>query len=167
MIRSTIDRLLDFLLWTILAAMAVIVSANVFCRFLLGFSLYWGDEVAQVLLAWLTFLGAAVAVRDDEHYYLNFLSRLMDGSAARLLTLFRDVVAIAAISLLLYYSAIVTYRIQNWIMPATEVSRALVYGACPIGCAFMLYYAVGRLLSDLRNPPEHLHPSTPVEQPHA
>jgi TRAP-type C4-dicarboxylate transport system permease small subunit len=150
MIRSTIDRLLDFLLWVILAAMALIVSSNVFCRFLLGFSIYWGDEVAQVLLAWLTFLGAAVAVRDDDHYYLNYISRQAGGTTAHLLKLFRHVVAILAIGVLLYYSAIVTYRIENWIMPATEVSRALVYGACPAGCAFMLYYALGQLLHDLR-----------------
>jgi tripartite ATP-independent transporter DctM subunit len=62
MLRTMIDRLLDTSLWMILAAMAVIVSANVFCRFLLGFSIYWGDEVAQVLLVWLTFLGAAVGM---------------------------------------------------------------------------------------------------------
>lgn len=153
MIRATIDGLLDALLWIILAAMAVIVSANVFCRFLLGFSIYWGDEVAQILLVWLTFLGAAVAVRDDSHYYLHYLSRRLYGASLRRLTLLRDVLAIVTIGVLLYYSAIVTYRIQSWIMPATEISRAFVYGACPVGCAFMMYYALGQLVRHVGEQP--------------
>jgi TRAP-type C4-dicarboxylate transport system permease small subunit len=150
MLRTMIDRLLDTSLWMILAAMAVIVSANVFCRFLLGFSIYWGDEVAQVLLVWLTFLGAAVAVRDDNHYYLNYLSRRVTGPWRQRLALLRDGLAIVSIGVLLVYSAIVTFRIEAWIMPATEVSRSFVYGACPVGCVFMLYYALGQLQRHLR-----------------
>lgn len=147
MLRRTIDTLLDSLLWIILAAMAVVVSANVFCRFVLGFSLYWGDEVAQILLVWLTFLGAAVAVREDQHYYLGYLSRKLHGAGLRRLTQLRTVVTIVAVCVLLYYSAVVSYRVREWIMPATEISRSLVYGACPVGCVLMLYYAVGRVVS--------------------
>lgn len=153
MMRRLIDNLLELLLWMILAAMSLVVAANVFCRFVLNDSLYWGDEVAQILLVWLTFLGAAVAVREDQHYSLNYFSRLLTGGKLRALNLFRDTATIAAIAVLLYYSAVVSWRVHDWIMPATEISRALVYGACPVGCVFMLYYALGRLIEDVRGVP--------------
>ena len=53
---------------------------------------------------------------------------------------------LAAILLLLYWSTLVTVRIRGWIMPAMEYSRAWVYGACPVGSAFMLIYGVRDLV---------------------
>ncbi len=126
----------------IMTGMSLVVAANVFCRFLLNFSLYWADETAQILLVWLTFLGAALAVREKSHYVLNFLPEKLSGKTLRVFTLIQQVLSMATIIILLYYSTIVTWQIQDWVMPATEVSRTLVYVACPIGCLLMLYYAV-------------------------
>jgi TRAP-type C4-dicarboxylate transport system permease small subunit len=46
---------------------------------------------------------------------------------------------------LAYFGTIVAVKVSDWIMPATEISRALVYGACPVGSLFMLYYALGHV----------------------
>ncbi len=148
-----IDKLLDWLLIMILAAMSLIVAANVFCRFLLNFSLYWGDELAQILLIWLTFLGAAVAVREKAHYVLNYLTGKLQGSFLKFFLIFRSVLSLMTILILLYFSAWVTWQIASWEMPATEVSRALVYGACPLGSLFMLYYALKNLWEDTKKEP--------------
>jgi TRAP-type C4-dicarboxylate transport system permease small subunit len=58
----------------------------------------------------------------------------------------------------MWFSAIVSWRIRFWIMPATEISRALVYGACPVGSAFMLYYAVTGLFRHETEPLSKLEP---------
>src|SRR5690606_18210060 len=79
MMFRLLDRTLDTLLFVVLAAMGAIVATNVFCRFVLNFSIYWGDEAAQALLVWLTFLGAAVAVRDRSHYSFDYLARTSSG----------------------------------------------------------------------------------------
>lgn len=83
MLRKVIDKTLDISLIIILAAMTGIVAANVFCRFILGFSIYWGDELAQTLMVWLTFLGAAVAIRDGSHYTFSYLANKLKGRALR------------------------------------------------------------------------------------
>jgi TRAP-type C4-dicarboxylate transport system permease small subunit len=159
--RQVVDKLLETLLWIILAVMSLLVGANVFCRFVLNQSLYWGDEVAQILLVWLTFLGAAIAVREDQHYYLNYLSRMLTGRARCTLAMIRHAASVAAILILLYYSSIVSLRVHDWIMPATEISRALVYGACPLGSCFMLYYALAKYWVD-KNCADQLHTEEPL-----
>lgn len=166
MIRRRVDQLLNFLLWVILAAMALVVAANVFCRFVLHASLYWGDEVAQIMLVWLTFLGAAVAVRDNQHYYLNYVTRIALGKRRLWLLRLRAVLSLLAIGVLLYFGAIVTLRVSDWIMPATEISRALVYGACPVGSLFMLYYALGQMAELFSaGSSAHLVEATPQDEP--
>lgn len=146
-----LDRLLDLLLLLVLAAMGAIVAVNVFCRFVLDFSLYWGDEAAQALLVWLTFLGAAVAVRDRAHYSFDYLVRASSGARRLVLGVVSRSVTIAALAGLLYWSAEVAWGIRPWIMPAMEISRVWVYAAGPVGCVFMLLYAVRDLARVVRS----------------
>lgn len=150
MIIKTLDRTLDFLLFTVLAAMTAIVATNVFCRFVLNFSLYWGDESAQALLVWLTFLGAAVAVRDRAHYTFDYLAQTSKGKVQFAVILFSRVVEILAVIGLFYWSLQVAWGIRPWILPASGISRSYVYAAGPIGSAFMLLYAVRDLLRVMR-----------------
>ena len=147
-----LDRLLDGLLVAVLGAMGAIVAANVFCRFVLGFSIYWGDEAAQALLVWLTFLGAAAAVRDRTHYSFDYLARNTRGRTQFAVGVVSRVITIAALLGFLGWSLEVAWRIRPWIMPAMEISRAWVYAAGPVGCVFMLLYAV-RDLGKIQNYP--------------
>ncbi len=146
-----IDKILNVLLALILGGMAVVVAGNVFFRFVLNASLYWADELAQILLVWLTFLGAALAVKEKSHYVLNFLIEKLKGKAKKICWIFQQVMILTAISILLYYSSIVTFKIRLWVMPATEISRIFVYAACPIGCLMMLYYSIVNIINSNKN----------------
>ncbi len=150
------------MLVTIMMSMTLVVAANVFCRFLLNFSLYWADETAQILLVWLTFLGAGLAVKEKSHYVLNFLLDKLTGKTRRVFVIIQQVLSIATISVLLYYSTIVTWQIRAWVMPATEISRAFVYAACPIGCMLMLYYSIQMVLTKKKKPKPHAKSATKV-----
>ena len=153
MIFRFADRLLEALLALVLATMSMVVAANVFCRFVLGFSLYWGDEAAQSLLVWLTFLGAAIAVREGTHYSFDYFARVSTGTLRRLLGLLSRVITILALLGLFGWSLEVAWGIRPWIMPAMGVSRVWVYAAGPVGCAFMLLYAGRDLVRILRSGP--------------
>jgi len=142
-----IDKTLDYFLFFILASMSAIMTANVLSRFILNYPLYWGDELAQVLMVWLTFLGSAVAVREESHYSFDYLTRILKGSSLKVYVFISKAITLTAIILLLYWSTEVTIRINDWIMPAMGYSRSLVYGACPVGCVFMLYYGIRDLLN--------------------
>ncbi len=147
---TIVNKLLDGLIMVILGMMSVLVALNVFFRFVLNFSLYWGDELAQILLVWLTFLGAAVATREKSHYVFTYFLDKMAGKWHKIFTLVRDCLNILIISILLYYSSKVSFNIQSWIMPALEFSRSFVYGAAPVGCIFMLIYSFKNLVIDLK-----------------
>ncbi|MFN8722254.1 MAG: TRAP transporter small permease, partial [Rhodospirillales bacterium] len=56
-----LDRVLvrvnQAILIALLAAMSVIVFANVMLRFLTDVSIVWAEEAARYMMIWLTFLG--------------------------------------------------------------------------------------------------------------
>jgi TRAP-type transport system small permease protein len=145
---ARLDRVLDASLFGVLATMAGIVAANVFCRFILNFSIYWGDEAAQALLVWLTFLGAAVAVRERAHYAFDYLATYSRGALQLVVGVTSRVSVLLILLAFLYWSTRVTWGIRPWTMPAMGISRAYVYAAGPVGSVLMLLYG-GRDLARL------------------
>ena len=65
-IRRGYERALEWLVIALMAVLAVEVTAGVLFR-TLGASLVWYDEVASILLAWLTFYGSALASAKRAH----------------------------------------------------------------------------------------------------
>ena len=59
-VRSAYERALEWVVIVLMAALAAEVTLGVVYR-TFGASLVWYDEVASILLAWLTFYGSALA----------------------------------------------------------------------------------------------------------
>jgi TRAP-type C4-dicarboxylate transport system permease small subunit len=60
LVRRRYQRLLEWLIIVLMGALALEVTIGVIYR-TLGASLVWYDEVASILLAWITFYGSALA----------------------------------------------------------------------------------------------------------
>lgn len=70
--RKYFHTLLEFIVIFLMVVLTVIVVVAVIYR-KAGASLSWYDEVASVLLAWLTYYGAALAALHREHIGFNGL----------------------------------------------------------------------------------------------
>jgi TRAP-type transport system small permease protein len=64
--RAAYERLLEVIVIVLMVALAVEVTVGVLFR-TFGASLVWYDEVASILLAWLTFYGSALAAAKRAH----------------------------------------------------------------------------------------------------
>lgn len=73
--RRRYERLLEWIAIVLMAALAVEVTAGVAFRYS-GYSLVWYDEVATILLAWVTFYGSALAVMKHAHIGVPEVVRL-------------------------------------------------------------------------------------------
>ena len=73
--RKGLQRALEFTVVVLMVALALVVVLGVVFR-KLGAALVWYDEVASILLAWLTFYGAALAALHRAH--IGF-PKLVDG----------------------------------------------------------------------------------------
>ena len=65
-LRGRYERLLEWVVIVLMAALAVEVTVGVVFR-TFGAALVWYDEVASILLAWLTFYGSALAAAKRAH----------------------------------------------------------------------------------------------------
>ncbi len=125
-----------------LAAMAVIVFANVMLRYLTDASIEWSEEVARYLMIWLTFLGIGPVLRVGGHIAVDSLQEALPSGAARILrTLVLTLVAVLCVAMIWYGHALVQ-RTAFQTTPVTEISFSIVSAAVPTGFLLALWHLV-------------------------
>ena len=97
--RAGYGRALEWVVIVLVVALAVEVTLGVVFR-TFGHALAWYDEVASVLLAWLTFYGAALASVKRAHIGCPELVDIMPWPARRAVNIAAELVVIAFFVLL-------------------------------------------------------------------
>lgn len=62
-----LDRAEEYLGVALLVVLGLLLSAQVFMRFVLGLGYSWIEEIARILFIWVIFLGAVAAMRRNLH----------------------------------------------------------------------------------------------------
>ncbi|MGE0799123.1 MAG: TRAP transporter small permease [Lautropia sp.] len=140
-----------------LAAMSVLVFANVVLRYVTRESIFWAEEVARHLMIWMTFIGAGPVLRYGGHIAIE---NLQDSLPPRLGVLLRLVVAVllyAFFVFMIWYGWVYMERTRFQLTAATQISFAWIYAAIPVGGALLIihwtlvlrdYLAIRRFASD-------------------
>ncbi len=86
----------------------------------------------------MTFIGGAIVTRKKGHIAVDLLANLMPPSAARsLLMAVVDIVKLAFLGLLAYFSVLIVERMQYQRMTVFDLPMSLVYGGVALGCFLM------------------------------
>jgi TRAP-type transport system small permease protein len=146
--RRGYARILEWVVSALVIALAVEVTAGVIFRFA-GHALDWYDEVASVLLAWLTFYGAALASLKRAHIGCPELVDALPWRWRRAIGILVQLLVIAFFVLL--------GAVGAWIMPVLatdsltslpQVPMSFVQSVIPIS-SLLIVIAEGLHLLDL------------------
>jgi TRAP-type C4-dicarboxylate transport system permease small subunit len=87
----------------LVAAITILVTLQVTFRYALQAPLVWSEELTTLSYQWVSFLGAALAVRYRGHYGVDFLVRHLDEDwRGRLRGIEHAVIVLMALFLLVY-----------------------------------------------------------------
>ena len=142
MLRRFDQALLKVNRWMVivaLAAMALMVFANVLLRFFTDNSILWVEEVSRYLMIWLTFLGAGLVLRYGGHVGIDTLQEALPRQAASI----RMLVFILLLGFFLFMTWVgVRYAVFAWgqTTPIMEVPIGAVYLAIPIGFILLIVH---------------------------
>jgi len=144
--RAAYGRLLEWVVIVLMVVLAVEVTLGVVFRFA-GRSLIWYDEVASVLLAWVTFYGSALASVRRSHIGCPELVERMPWPARRAVSIAAQILVIAFFALL--------GGVGVWITPilATDtlvslpwIPMSVVQSVIPISAALIIVAEVMHLI---------------------
>jgi TRAP-type C4-dicarboxylate transport system permease small subunit len=126
-----------------MVALAVEVTAGVVFRYS-GHSLVWYDEVATILLAWVTFYGSALAVLKHAHMGVPELVAMLPPGPRVAAAVLAQACTMAFFVLLAWVGcSILEVLAEDRLVSLPEVSVAYAMSAIPVG-AFL--FVLGQLL---------------------
>ena len=127
----------------LLAAMAIVIFANVVLRYTTSQSIEWAEEVARYLMVWLTFLGAGPVLRYGGHIAVENLQDSLPPRAAMALRVVIAALLFAFFAFMVWFGVLYVERAQFQMTPTTQISMGWVYAAMPVGgLLLMLHFAL-------------------------
>jgi len=135
--QDLIDRLVGWALAACLGSMTCIVFVSVVFRYVLNSPLSWTEELASMLFAWLTFVGAYVGFRSRSHIAIDTLVIFLPENVRRFLVRVVDTGVLLLLAIFIWQGfrlAITTWSLEY---PAMEISRGYLYLSLPVGACLM------------------------------
>ncbi|WP_119301947.1 TRAP transporter small permease [Dongia deserti] len=128
----------DWIAFGLFWALAFIVFLQFFSRYILNDSFAWTEEIARYGLMWLAFIGGAVVTRRKSHIAVELLSHVLPHGPVRTgLQIFIELVKLAFLGLLAYFSVTIIERMHNQRMTVFDLPMSVVYAGIGFGCFLM------------------------------
>ncbi|MBM4167363.1 MAG: TRAP transporter small permease [Ignavibacteria bacterium] len=100
-IEKYLAKIEGILIITMLSAMIVLAFFQVVLRNLFSFGFLWGDPFLRYLVLWVGFLGAVLATKEEKHFGIEFVNRLLSPKMMHLALFIVDLFASVVAFLLL------------------------------------------------------------------
>ncbi|MDR1621841.1 MAG: TRAP transporter small permease [Synergistaceae bacterium] len=137
----------EYVLFSMMAAMVVIVFAQVIFRFVLRASLPWSEEAARYIMAWISMLGASIGIRRKGHIGVEALVMLLPAAFKRVVAALMTLVASGFFSGMVVYGVKICKVVAAQESPAMEISMAVPYSSLVAGGFLMLLYSLEEFLT--------------------
>ena len=142
--RRGFERTLEWIVIVLMVVLAVEVTAGVIFRYT-GYALAWYDEVASILLAWVTYYGAALAALKRAHIGVPELVRLVQPKWRVPIAVFAEACVFAFFVLLAWvgYSVLLVLA-HDTLVALPQVSVAWTQSVIPVSAVlFVIAEALG------------------------
>jgi len=141
-VDKLLDRLLEAACALTVVALTVIVSLQVFNRFVLKTPLAWSEDLAMLLFQWVVFLGAALGVKRLRHFGIELVVRKFPEKMRHRIELLTPVVmAIVALVMIVQGWTLLTFN-RTRTYPTMDLTYTWAFLPIPLAGLFILIYLV-------------------------
>lgn len=145
-ISDWLNRVCEIALIVILSAMAIVVFMQVLFRYVLHLPLFWTEEFARYCLVWASLLGAAIALKRQEHIAVTFFLERFPLRFRGLMTLVGRISVALILGVMTWGGVKLVWITSAQISPALRIPMAIPYLALPIGSAVMLFHMISFII---------------------
>lgn len=118
----------------------------------------WTEEVARLLLIWVTFLGAAVGFARGKHLGLDYFAGLLESQSRRHLQVLGEILVMTFAAVVLVWGGITlvgeTLHAEQT-TPALQIRMGYVYLAAPLSGVCIILFSLRNLLTHLAQNDNH------------
>jgi TRAP-type C4-dicarboxylate transport system permease small subunit len=146
-------RILDYLPEAALGITVIVTTITIFAqvvfRYVFNSPIYWADEFAVLIFAWMIFIGTAVAIKHDEQISVDTFIRLLPKRFQIGLAIITNSAILLVIVLLFVQGIKLTGKTIALRYPAMEISRGFLYISIPVTTPLMGIYLARIIIRDI------------------
>ncbi|WP_176222229.1 TRAP transporter small permease [Tuberibacillus sp. Marseille-P3662] len=144
-----LNRLVDVFAMILLAAMTMIISYQVFMRFIFNHTPYWSSETTLLLMVWFGFIGMSIGFRDHLHISVEVVYNKMNPIFRLFCDILIDLLIIGVGTLFVSEGLRFTALMGNSTMSATKLPSSYLYASIPTAGVLMILYGLILLVKQL------------------
>jgi TRAP-type C4-dicarboxylate transport system permease small subunit len=137
-----LNRAAEWAMAVLLAAMTLLVGAQIAGRFVFGYSIFWSDELARFLLVWIAFLGMTIGVRRGAHPGVDSLVCALPPAWNRMVSLAAVVCCLLFFLVMVGHGALLVQRTWAQRSPSLGLQMGIPYLAVPVAGLLMLFHTL-------------------------
>ena len=131
-------RIMKIIVQVILLVMLIVVSLQIFFRYILNQPLAWTEEVARLLFIWMVFLGATLAIKDNTHLKMDYFYDRFPEKIKKAVELLHNILIIGfSVSILISGIQILSITADE-VLPGSEISLLFYYTPVPLSAIFII-----------------------------
>ncbi len=149
-----LDRWEEYLLFVFMFLMLVVLSLQVFTRYVLTFSFSWAEQFARFGFVWLTMTGVSFAARKGMHLKVDFLPQSLPPALARKICFFSDVFVVCFgfyMSNLIFRTVLMQIRLRQVFPSIPWLPVWTMYIAGVLGMLGLSFRTIQRMILEGKN----------------
>jgi TRAP-type C4-dicarboxylate transport system permease small subunit len=148
--NNCIDKVVTCTCIVLFAIMVCAAGAQIVCRYILGASLEWSEELARYMFVWSVLLGASMCVKRRSHVGVEIIMMRLPEKFRGYAMIFADVLSVVFFAILIIYGIEVTEITADQSSPAMEFPMGLAYVSIPISGFIMVLYSIEHIILDYK-----------------
>ena len=149
--KRILDRAVDFFLAMLIIGMTAVIFVSVFWRYALNSPLSWVEEVARLMVVWMCFVGAYMALRERKHIGFDIIVARLPAAVRRVIDAVNQVLTITFLVVVIWQGVVFAGQFLTITMPYTGISQGwFAYSVFPVSGALMLLQSILNFATDLK-----------------
>lgn len=145
-LATILAKILSYLCIIALALLSAIVLVQVVSRFF-DVSLPATEELARLLIVWLTFLGSALAIHEKMHLGVRYFVNLASERYQRMIDTLIYILVAVLLAVLVFYGFSLSMTALTTASATMRLPMAVFYLAIPVSSLFALYFIIVHILN--------------------
>ena len=149
-VEAALNRIIDTGLVVVTIGLVVVLTMNVFMRYVLSKPLYWSEETSLFGIVFITFVGGAVLVRTRKNIAIPIIYEVLSERVTTVIDVVTEFVTLFVIGFVFYQTILLVPRMATSVTPTMRVTEALYPAIAGFGYLFMLYYQIRNIVGTIR-----------------
>lgn len=132
-----VNRITGWIVAIMMAVMVVLISWQVYARFLGGESLTWSEEISRFIMVWSVMLGTALCLRRSQLIAVEFVPEIVGDKWRKVIKLITHILNSVFFFIITYYGWILAINLISQEAAASGLSMFWAYASLPVSGLLM------------------------------